>query len=201
MKHSDAYIGFKQQLKATGRQKLEGHNPGLLDRIYEEERKEVEKDIWRYFVRKDDTELAVFMPYLKGYDGIGALKTKLSELKVPSSGSADIAFVLFNVIEDKQYLDIVMDNYWGLSFNTPIVANLARLAKRPYVYSLLEDIYINDEDEVNRIQALEGILWKCGKLNSLDDYAEVTQKIKMIRSYCLDSAEKREEIIKSLRQA
>lgn len=201
MNHSDAYNDFKQQLKATGRQKMEGYYPGLLDRIYEEERKEVEKDIWRYFVRKDDTGLAVFMPYLKEYDGIGALKAKLSEFKVPSSGSADIAFVLFNMTEDKQYLDIIMDNYRGLPFNTPIAADLARLAKRPHVYSLLEDIYINDKDEVNRLQALEGILWKCGKLNSPDDFAEVTQNIDMIRSYCPDSAEEREEIIKSLRQA
>ncbi len=192
--HSSAYIDFKKQLKATGRQKLDGYNPDLLNRINAEERKEVEKDIWTCFVKKDDAELAVFMPYLTEYDGIRALKKKLPSFKVPSSGSADIAFVLFDVTGDKQYLDIIMENYRGLSLNTPIVAGLARFAKKPDVYSLLKDIYIHDDDETNRTQAILGILWHDGKMERIDDTDEILRKIDMIRAFDLASSEAREKL-------
>ena len=187
MEHSSAYIDFKKQLKETGKQKLDGYYPDLLYCINADERKEIEKDIWTYFVKKDDAGLAIFMPYLEDYDGIGALKKKLSAFKVPSSVSADIALALFDVTEDKQYLDIIMDNYRGLAVNTPIAARLARLAKKPGVYDLLVDIYLHDKDEANRVQAAVGILWRDGKLNSVNNPNEFTEKIDLIRAFKLDS--------------
>ena len=83
MEHSSAYIDFKKQLKETGKQKLDGYYPDLLYCINADERKEIEKDIWTYFVKKDDAGLAIFMPYLEDYDGIGALKKKLSASSTP----------------------------------------------------------------------------------------------------------------------
>ena len=65
MEHSSAYIDFKKQLKETGKQKLDGYYPDLLYCINADERKEIEKDIWTYFVKKDDAGLAIFMPYLE----------------------------------------------------------------------------------------------------------------------------------------
>lgn len=191
MEHSSAYIDFKKQLKETGKQKLDGYYPDLLYCINADERKEIEKDIWTYFVKKDDAGLAIFMPYLEDYDGIGALKKKLSAFKVPSSVSADIALALFDVTEDKQYLDIIMDNYRGLSFNTPIVVELAHRAKKPFVYPLLRDIYIHDNSEANRIQAILGVLRHDGKIEIIDDVNEFFRKIDMIRAFDLDSPEAR----------
>ena len=87
MKHSQAYTDFKAQPKATGRQRMEGYDPNLFDKITEQERNEVEKDIWNHFMNKNDADLAVLMPALKNYDGIAALKKKLAEFKIPSYGS------------------------------------------------------------------------------------------------------------------
>ena len=68
---------------------MEGYDPNLFDKITEQERNEVEKDIWNHFMNKNDADLAVLMPALKNYDGIAALKKKLAEFKIPSYGSAD----------------------------------------------------------------------------------------------------------------
>ena len=194
-KHSSAYIDFKKQLSATGSERLDGYYPELLDHINENEREEIEKDIWTHFVNKDDAELSVFMPFLREYDGIGALTKKLPAFKVPSSGSAEIAFVLFDVTEDKRYLDVIMDNYRGLSLNTPIAVKLARFAKKPHVYQLHKDIYIHDENETNRLQAILGILWHDGKIDRIDDTDEFSRKLDLIRAFDLDSAEAREKLI------
>ncbi len=187
IKHSEAYTDFKAQLKAVGRQRMEGYDPNLLDKITEQERSEVEKDIWNHFMNKNDADLAVLMPALKNYDGIAALKKKLAEFTIPSHGSADIAFALFEATEEEKYLNTIMDNYRGLSVNTSIAARLAGLAKRPGVYELLVDIYLHDQDEVNRVQAIQGIMWRDGKLDSIDDPREFTEKIDLIRAFKLDS--------------
>jgi hypothetical protein len=189
MKHSEAYTDFKAQLKAVGRQRMEGYDPDLFDRITEQERSEVEKDVWIHFMNKNDADLAVLMPLLKNYDGIAALKKKLAEFKIPSYGSADIAFALFEATGEAKYLDIIMDNYRGLAVNTPIAAGLARLAKRPGVYALLVDIYQHDKDEANRGQAIVGLLWRDGKLNSVNDPMELFDKIDLIKAFKLDSEE------------
>ena len=64
-KHSEAYTDFKAQLKAVGRQRMEGYDPNLFDKITEQERSEVEKDIWNHFMNKNDADLAVLMPALR----------------------------------------------------------------------------------------------------------------------------------------
>ena len=189
IKHSEAYTDFKAQLKAVGRQRMEGYDPNLFDKITEQERSEVEKDIWNHFMNKNDADLAVLMPALKNYDGIAALKKKLAEFKIPSYGSADIALALFEATEEEKYLDIIMDNYRGLAVNTPIAAGLAGLAKKPGVYDLLVDIYLHDKEEANRGQAIVGILWRDGKLNSVNDPMELVAKIDLIRSFKLVSEE------------
>ena len=65
------------------------------------------------------------------------------------------------------------------------------LQKKPGVYDLLVDIYLHDKDEVNRVQAIVGILWRDGKLNSVNDPMELFEKIDLIRTFKLDSEEER----------
>ena len=140
-------------------------------------------------MNKNDADLAVLMPALKNYDGIAALKKKLAEFKIPSHGSADIALALFEATEEEKYLDIIMENYRGLAVNTPIAVGLAGLAKKPGVYDLLVDIYLHDKDEANRGQAIVGLLWRDGKLNSVNDPMELFDKIDLIKAFKLDSEE------------
>ena len=78
MQNSRAYIDFMKQTKAVGREKMEGYNPSTLEKIYDWEREETEDTIWNYFVNKNDSGLAIFMPKLKKYNGMEALEDKLN---------------------------------------------------------------------------------------------------------------------------
>ena len=51
------------------------------------------------------------MPYLRDYDGMKALKKKISEVHVPGYASADVAIVLFSVTGEGKYSDIVLNDY------------------------------------------------------------------------------------------
>ena len=95
MQNSRAYIDFMKQTKAVGREKMEGYNPSTLEKIYDWEREEIEDTIWNYFVNKNDSDLAIFMPKLKKYNGIKALKESPYLLQVPSEASVEIGKILY----------------------------------------------------------------------------------------------------------
>ena len=97
MQNSRAYIDFMKQIKAVGREKMEGYNPSTLEKIYDWEREEIEDTIWNYFVNKNDSDLAIFMPKLKKYNGMKSLKESPYLLQVPSEASVEIGKILYEV--------------------------------------------------------------------------------------------------------
>jgi hypothetical protein len=198
MENSQAYKDFIKQIEATGRDKMDGYYPLTLENIYEWEREEIEDIIWDYFVNKNDSGLAIFMPKLKKYKGIDALKSKLDTFNIPSGGSVNIAEILYIISNEKKYLNVINQNY-TLSANNyekvSIVARLSRLAKNGDVYSKLVDIYISDIDKTNQLSALCGILWADGYLSDIDNFNEISKKMEFLRMFSVEIAEKRREII------
>lgn len=196
--HSYAYKEFKRQIKSHKWEiKKDGYYPGLLKNIYDSERKEIEKIIWKNFVWKNDIELAIFLPQLKYYDGIKALEKKLLKSKIPSRQSAEISIVLFEATNKQKYLDIIMQNYKEMADNSFVVVELAYLAKNTAVYNLLKDIYINDNDNTNRIQAINGILMHDGLI---EDIKEILEKIDLIRAFPDTDKTTRENFIKEYQE-
>lgn len=196
--HSHAYREFKRQIKSHKWEiKKDGYYPDLLKYIYDSERKEVEKIIWKSFVWKNDIELASFLPQLKYYNGIKALEKKLSKSKIPSRQSAEISIVLFETTNQQKYLDIIIRNYKELSNNLFIVVELTYLAKNTAVYNLLKDIYINDNEDTNRIQAINGILMQDGLI---DNIQEILEKIDLIRAFSDTDKITREKFIKEYQE-
>ena len=196
--HSHTYKEFKKQIKSHKWEiKKDGYYPDLLKYIYDSERKEVEKIIWKNFVWKNDIELAIFLPQLKYYNGIKALEKKLSKSKTPSRQSAEISIVLFETTNQQKYLDIIIKNYKELSDNLFIVVELAYLAKNTAVYNLLKEIYINDNDNTNRIQAINGILMHD---ELIEDIKEILEKIDLIRAFPDTDKITRENFIKEYQE-
>ena len=195
MQSSRAYIDFMKQTKAVGREKMEGYNPSTLEKIYDWEREETEDTIWNYFVNKNDSGLAIFMPKLKKYNGMKALEDKSNVFDVPSDASVNVAEVLYIVTGEKKYLDLLIENYNKSENKTPIVARVMYLAKNNDVYSWLMDIYVNDTDGKNQICALSGILWRDGFIKNINDMQEFSKKIQFLRMFKSDNREKRREIL------
>lgn len=195
MQNSRAYIDFMKQIKAVGREKMEGYTPSTLERIYDWEREEIEDTIWNYFVNKNDSDLAIFMPKLKKYNGMKALEDKSNVFDVPSDASVNVAEVLYIVTGEKKYLDLLIENYNKSKNKTPVVACVMRLAKNNDVYSWLMDIYVNDIDDKNQLCALRGILWRDGFIKNINDMQEFSKKIQFLRLFKCDNREKRREIL------
>ena len=195
MQNSRAYIDFMKQTKAVGREKMEGYTPSTLERIYDWEREEIEDTIWNYFVNKNDSDLAIFMPKLKKYNGMEALEDKLNIFNVPSRANVNVAEALYITTGQKKYLDLLIENYNKSENKTPIVARAMYLAKNNDVYSWLMDIYVNDTEDKNQICALSGILWWDGFIKNINDMQEFSKKIQFLRMFKSDNREKRREIL------
>lgn len=195
MKHSTSYLIFKERLISSGRDKLDGYNPNLLNEIFDWEIDEVEKSIYNGFKYHDDTDLALFLPLLKNYDGMQELQNKLEIFKTPSDARINILLALYKVTKNKRYLDMILLDFNHMNHKESIVVDLSNLVENNDVYNSLIDIYITDYKSDNRITALCAILYRNGFLQYLNDINEFQENIELIKKFNVDTEEQRKEIV------
>ena len=196
MQSSRAYIDFMKQTKAVGREKMEGYNPSTLEKIYDWEREEIEDTIWNYFVNKNDSDLAIFMPKLKKYNGIKALKESPYLLQVPSEASVEIGKILYEVTGDEEYLDLIKRNIDASPKTISYVSILSYCKPCQRVYNILADIYINNNNSVNRSTAVMGILYNKGIIKDRDSIKESNDVINLRKKFKSEDSAERQEILK-----
>ena len=196
MQNSRAYIDFMKQIKAVGREKMEGYNPSTLEKIYDWEREEIEDTIWNYFVNKNDSDLAIFMPKLKKYNGIKALKESPYLLQVPSEASVEIGKILYEVTGDEEYLDLIKRNIDASPETISYVSILSYCKPCQRVYNILADIYINNNNSVNRSTAVMGILYNKGIIKDRDSIKESNDVINLRKKFKSEDSAERQEILK-----
>ncbi|MBR0428757.1 MAG: hypothetical protein IJK17_01585 [Lachnospiraceae bacterium] len=174
MINSNAYSSFVQQINAEGSERTKGYNPFLFEEIYEYEREDVEELIWDTFTNKNDCELAIFMPQLKKYDGLTALKKKMSFFPFESYANLCILIALYKATYEKEYFDLLQKIYAVAGKERlACIDELSYIAKQKQVYEFLMQVYLNDSDETVRSTAMHGILWADGRLDELDDMIAV----------------------------
>ena len=164
MQNSKAYDCLIKQLNANGSEKLDGYYPRLMEEIYDWEREEVEDIIWDAFGNKKEIELAQFLPKLKKYDGIKALKESPYLLQIPSEASVEIGKILYEVTGDEDYLNLIKRNIDASPETISYVSTLSYCKPCQRLYNILADIYINNNNKVNRNTAVMGILYNKGML-------------------------------------
>lgn len=194
MENSVAYVELLKQIKSTGREKMEGYNPKILDEIYEWEREEAEKIIYQKFC-ENDIDLAVYFPKLKNYDGIKLLEHKLKALTIPSGGSVLIAQILYETTKDEGYLDIIMKNIEQEPDSISYVATLSYCRPSKKAYELLVQIYVNNENSTIRSTAVTGILYNKGLINDPCNLQELMKTMDLGKKFCLNSIEERRKIV------
>lgn len=202
MQNSQAYIEFIKQINAVGREKMDGYDSQTLENIYDWERELAEDIIWNKFVEGKDSDLAIFMPKLTRYDGIGALKSILDKFIVPSGASFNISETLYIVTNEKEYLRLLIKNYketGDKATRIEYVSRLSRLAKKQEVYNELIEIYIDDSERVNQSSAIKGILWADGYLKNVDDMDEIIRKMQLLRLFNKECIEDRKVAIADYR--
>ena len=196
MQNSKAYDLLIKQLNAKGSEKKDGYYPRVMEEIYDWEREEVEDIIWDAFFNKKEIELAQFLPKLEKYDGIKALKESPYLLQVPSEASVEIGKILYEVTGDEEYLDLIKRNIDESPETISYVSILSYCKPCQRVYNILADIYINNNNSVNRSTAVMGILYNKGIIKDRDSIKESNDVINLRKKFKSEDSAERQEILK-----
>lgn len=195
MKNSSAYVYLIKQLNANGTEKMDGYYPRIMEEIYDWERDEVEDIIWDAFINKKEVELAPFLPKLKKYDGIKALKESPYLFQIPSDGSAEIGKILYEVTNDEKYLDLIKRNIDASPNTISYVSILSYCKPCPRLYNILADIYINNSNKVNRSTAVMGLLFNKGIIKDRRSIKESNDTIILRKKFKSEDREERKIIL------
>lgn len=195
MQNSETYLNFHRQLKANGRERLDGYDPQTLERVFDWERSEVEDTIWDYFNNHNDVGLSIFLPKLKKYDGIEALKSSKYLNQVPSEISVVMSRILYDSTGDDRYLNIIKENINAAPNAYSYVAILSRCKVSEKVYQLLKSIYINNDNSISRSTAFYGILYNKGIVKDINSAQEMNDTIPLRMKYKSEDKFERERLI------
>jgi hypothetical protein len=138
MENSKAYKYLIEQIHATDSKKLDGYYPKIIEEIDDWERDEVEDIIWNAFHKKNDTDLAEFMPKLQKHNGVQALERALAKCHIPSGASLNIAKALYEHTGDVKYLNVFKLNIDSSDNRTPIIAMLTYCKPSEELYKILK---------------------------------------------------------------
>lgn len=194
MQNSSAYDDLIKQLNANGSEKLDGYYPQVMEEIYDWEREEVEDIIWDAFSNKNEVRLAQFLPKLEKYDGIKALKESPHLFQIPSEASVEIGKILYEITGDENYLDLIKRNIDASPNTISYVSILACCKPCPRLYSILTDIYINNDNKVNRNTAVMGLLYNKGIIKDRRCIKESNDVINLRKKFKSEDSEERRRI-------
>ncbi len=196
MQNSRAYGYLINQLNAVSySEKKDGFYPRILDEIYDWERDEVEDIIWDAFINKKEVDLAQFMPKLQKYDGLKALKESPYLHRIPSSASVIIGKVLYEAMNDEDYLELIKRNIDASPDTIEYVAILSYCKPCQKLYEILSDIYINNNNEVNRSTAVSGLLYNKGLIKERSSIEESNNTIGLRKRFQSEDREERKSIL------
>lgn len=198
MENSEAYKRFIKQLKSIGSAKKDGYDPRTIDLLYEWERDEIEDIIWDYFNNKNDYQLCALMPKLEKYDGVKALQESSILDRIPSSGSAYISSVLYGCTKDEKYLDIIKRNIDADPNNIEYVSILSYCGSSDKLFELLEDVYLNNNNTVNRGIAVRGMLHIKGLMKAINDPVDIQNTKEIREKFKVDTKEERKKVLDRL---
>lgn len=196
MQNSKAYDYLIKQLNANVSEKMDGYYPRVMEEIYDWEREEVEDIIWDAFCNKKEIELAQFFPKLEKYDGIKALKECTYLLQIPSEASVEIAKILYEVTGDEDYLDLIKRNIDASPETISYVSILSYCKPCQRLYNILADIYINNNNKVNRSTAVMGILYNKGIIKDRSSIKESNDAISLRKKFKSEDSAERQKILK-----
>ncbi|MBE5959022.1 MAG: hypothetical protein E7254_09220 [Lachnospiraceae bacterium] len=195
MEHSEAYHLLVNQLNAVGTERMDGFYPNIIEEVYDWEKNEVEDIIWDNFVYKNEIDLAVFLPKLTKYDGIKALEERVHLSKIPSEASVEISSALYESTGDEKYLDIIKQNIDASPNTISYVSVLSYCKPCEHLFEILSDIYVNNENKVNRNTAVMGMLYNRGIIKDRESIEESNNTIPLRGKFRSDDKQERKRIL------
>lgn len=223
--HSEAFEVLLKTMNSKGMDRAySDYDPNMFDKIYEWERDEAEDIIWNGF--NNDIRLSVYFSKLTKYDGIEALIKKMSEAKVPSPAGANLARELYTATGEEKYIDVIKqhldaalelsgDSNASRDGNASNEGNASRDGRsyyesasfyltamvfcKPceYLYSIFEDVYLNNPNEENRNIAAVGLMIGKGVLDEYRNLHMQKEVFEIWKKFDADTREERERILES----
>lgn len=173
MQMSKAYEKLVELINCTDPRKAEWYSTGFLDEMYDSEVEKAEDLIWETFHKKKDTGLIIFLPKLKKYDGISALRKLVKDCKIPSHLNMSIVSLLYESTKEIYYLKLMEKNIIKSQYNFSYIARMIHLNPCEEVYHALIRIYLNSSEEIALSTCIDGILYNKGFIKDLEDLNQV----------------------------
>ncbi len=129
------------------------------------------------------------------YDGIKALKESPHLLQIPSEASVEIGKILYEVTGDEAYLELIKRNIDASPETISYVSILSYCKPCQRLYSILADIYINNNNKVNRSTAVMGILYNKGIIKDRSSIKESNNVISLRKKFKSEDREERQKIL------
>ena len=197
MEHSAMYNSFIGVVNSSGISRLGGVPRYLLDEIYDWERDEVEQIIWNRFVDANDMDFAFYLPRLKNYQPMEEVKKKLDNYPIPSDTSVILAYTLYKISEDTNYLEIIRDNINKKVKGSCYISFVLQDCKLDdkNIYNLLRTLYteITDLDELSLVE--DGLFYYKGIIKKLFSPEELRKNIDLSKKYFAVDVEARKKLI------
>ena len=197
MDHSSMYNSFIKIINSSGIDRLGGVPRYLLDEIYDWERDEVEEIIWNRFVNLNEMDLAFYLPRLKNYRPLEEVKKKLEIYPIPSEISVILAYTLYKLSGDTNYLEIVRENInkkeKGSCYTSFVLQDCELDDKN--IYNLLKTLYseITNPGEIRMVE--DGLFYYKGILKQLFSVEEDKKNLDLIKKYYNSDVDERKKLI------
>jgi len=212
MEHSEMYNDLQEWLGLIGTREGDYYlKDGLLDDVYDWERDEVEEILYSNFIKDGSATIyfARYMPKLRNYNGIKALKKIVAKCKSVYKYQKNVLVVLLEETGDKKYLDMIIDlyHYWESRKQSAqmigIISTLVHYCSPTEdIFNALSEVYIDSEYIYVQGIASTGLLYNVGFIKDIYNYTkekDYKEKVHIFNMFITNDINKRIALVEKLR--
>lgn len=196
MENSKAYLKFINAINSREKSgRFDGYDTDLFTHCYDWERQELEQLVWDRYCKHADWGVIYFFPQLKGIDVIPKIKKDVFMAYIPSDISMELSVVLYNMLGDIKYLEIIEKNIMAKPDYIGFVPSAFELKPDSNVYALFKKLCINCTNNTNRMSAVRGMLFCKKIISSPNDTEEIEKMLGYIKEINKETADERRKAI------
>ncbi len=198
MENSKAYLKFINAINLREKSgRFDGYDTDLFTHCYDWERQELEQLVWDRYCKHADWGVIYFFPQLKGIDVIPKIKKDVFMAYIPSDISMELSVVLYNMLGDIKYLEIIEKNIMAKPDYIGFVPTAFELKPDSNVYALFKKLCINCTNNTNRMSDVRGMLYCKNIVSNPNSIPEIKLMLEYDKKINKKTSEERKEAIEA----
>ena len=198
MENSKAYLKFINAINLREKSgRFDGYDTDLFTHCYDWERQELEQLVWDRYCKHADWGVIYFFPQLRGIDVIPKIKKDVFMAYIPSDISMELSVVLYNMLGDIKYLEIIEKNIMAKPDYIGFVPTAFELKPDSNVYSLFRKLCIGCTNNINRMSAVRGMLYCKTIVSNPNSIPEIKLMLEYDKKINKKTPEERKEAIEA----